>query len=383
MSDQEHILSSKDVAALLTDPSPDARAATAQKIARQFGLASLSPQERQIAEDIFRVMVKDAQVRVREALAESLKENPAIPLDVARALAEDVETVALPVLQFSEVFSDEDLIEIIQGQSVEKQMAIAQRKRVSEGVSGALVDKGNETVVATLVSNQGANISEQSLQKVVETFGDSEAVQGAMVARKEIPSTVIERLVTHLSAHYQMELAQRYDLTDHMAADLFLASRERAVLGIGAESSDEQLSRMVAQMQHTGRLTPSILVRALCMGDLRFFEFAMSHLAQVPLENARLLIHDEGYLGLKGIFRKAKLPETYYPAVRAAVAAMHQTMLDGGERDRERYARRIIERVLTQYGDLGVQFESDDLEYLLTKMSELPLEGKASSMARS
>jgi len=42
---------------------------------------------------------------------------------------------------------------------------------------------------------------------------------------------------------------------------------------------------------------------------------------------------------------------------------------DGGENDLERYSRRIIERVLTQYGNLGV-----DLEYLLKKMGDLPAE---------
>ena len=32
----------------------------------------------------------------------------------------------------------------------------------------------------------------------------------------------------------------------------------------------------------------------------------------------------------------------------------------------------MLERILTQYGDLGVEFDSDDLEYLLTKMGQLP-----------
>ncbi len=32
----------------------------------------------------------------------------------------------------------------------------------------------------------------------------------------------------------------------------------------------------------------------------------------------------------------------------------------------------MIERILTQYGDLGVDFDCDDLEYLLTKMGQLP-----------
>ncbi len=59
-------------------------------------------------------------------------------------------------------------------------------------------------------------------------------------------------------------------------------------------------------------------------------------------------------------------------AARAAVDVARETDYDGGENDRERYSRRMIERILTQYGDLGVEFDSDDLEYLLTKMNELP-----------
>jgi hypothetical protein len=49
-----------------------------------------------------------------------------------------------------------------------------------------------------------------------------------------------------------------------------------------------------------------------------------------------------------------------------------QTELDGLELDPERYSRRIIERVLTQYEKLGVEFSDDDLEYLLAKVSQLP-----------
>lgn len=58
--------------------------------------------------------------------------------------------------------------------------------------------------------------------------------------------------------------------------------------------------------------------------------------------------------------------------MRAAMDVARETEYDGGENDRERYSRRMIERILTQYGDLGIEFDSDDLEYLLTKMGQLP-----------
>ena len=175
----EKTLTKEDVSKLLTDPSGDNRAQTAAKIAADFGQGSLTESERTMAEEIFRIMVKDAEVRVREALAQNLKENPAVPRDVAMSLAKDVDSVALPVLQFSEVLSDEDLIEIVRSQGAAKQVAVAGRSTVSEALSSALVETENEKVVTTLVANTGAEISEKSLHKVVEDFGDTEAVQDA------------------------------------------------------------------------------------------------------------------------------------------------------------------------------------------------------------
>ena len=122
-------LSHADVLRLAQDPSGEARADMAARLAAQFDGEHLGDAERQIAEDIFRSLVKDAEVRVREALSENLKSSPMIPEDVALALANDVDSVALPVLQYCEVLSDQDLIEIIQAGSPEKQSAVAGRIR--------------------------------------------------------------------------------------------------------------------------------------------------------------------------------------------------------------------------------------------------------------
>ncbi len=367
-------LTKEDVSKLLADPSGENRAETAAKIAADFGEGTLTEAERKMAQEIFRIMVNDAEVRVREALAHNLKENPAVPRDVAVTLAKDVDSVALPVLQFSEVLSDEDLIEIVRSQGAAKQVAIASRSKVSEEVSSALVETENEKVVTTLVANIGAEISEKSLHKVVENFGDTEAVQDAMVHRPKLPVTVAERLVTLVSEHLKEELAKRHELSSSLATDLILQSRERATITLSGESDDDDVGRLIRQLRENGRLTPSIVLRALCMGDLNFFETAICELAEVPLVNGRQLIHDSGQLGLKALYEKTGLPEAHFPAVRAAIDVARETDYDGRENDRERYSRRMLERILTQYGDLGVEFDSDDLEYLLAKMNELPAE---------
>ena len=96
------ILSQEDVEQLLSDPSGKTRAQTAAKIAQDFDADRLTPEEREMAREIFR----------------NLKENPAVPHEVAKALAQDVDSVALPILQFSEALTD--VIEIVRSQGASK-----------------------------------------------------------------------------------------------------------------------------------------------------------------------------------------------------------------------------------------------------------------------
>ena len=69
-------LAAADVARLLRDASPAVRAETAAKVANEFTGGSLSESERAVAEDIFRVMMRDVEVRVRESLARAVKVFP-------------------------------------------------------------------------------------------------------------------------------------------------------------------------------------------------------------------------------------------------------------------------------------------------------------------
>lgn len=369
-------LSQADVARLLADPSPEARSATARRIAAEIDVASLSPTERGLAEQILRIMVRDAEVRVREALSLQLRQTPNVPRDVALALARDVESVALPMIEFSEVLTDGDLIEIIRGDSTTKQVAVARRRQVSEPVSAALVETRDEAVVTTLVGNEGAQLSEAALRRIVEDFGDREGVSERVALRPGLPVTVAERLVTKVSETIRRQLLKRPEFSAALADSVMLQARERAVLGLTDGSHETSPEALVDHLRRHNRLTPSIVLRALCMGDVRFFEASLARRAGIPLPNARTLIHDAGSLGLDALMEKAEMPAAYRPAARAAIAAADAMQLDGEAHDRERFSRLLMERVLTQYGDLGVSLESGDLEYLLGKIGEIELPGR-------
>lgn len=103
-------------------------------------------------------------------------------------------------------------------------------------------------------------------------------------------------------------------------------------------------------------------------GDLLFFKTAITVQTGLLIDNVVRLIYDPGTIGLQAICRKAGLPDTCHIAVVAALKIANERELSGDDLNREQFAKRMIERVLTQYDDLGVSLENNDLDYLLAKI---------------
>ena len=162
-------------------------------------------------------------------------------------------------------------------------------------------------------------------------------------------------------------LIARHDLPERLASDLVFQTRERATVGlVSPQSPAGEALELVAHLKGAGRLTPSIMLRALCLGDLTMVEAAFATLGRIPVHNARLMIHDAGPLGFKSLYDHAGMPKALFRAFRIALEVARDTPLDGGEHDRERRQRRMIERILTQFEDIG----ADDLDFLLTRLRE-------------
>jgi len=359
-------LSHADVVRLLAEPSAPVRADVATKLASDLGDADLSETELKAAQDILRILAKDVAVAVRCALSHNLRRAVHLPHDVALRLANDVEDVALPILENSPVLTEEDLVAVIREGSPRKQVTIARRPDLPEPVADALITGGLEPAVVALMENTGARIGAASLGKALDRFAGSEAVKQGMAHRAALPMTVTERLVVMVSDQLREYLVAHHDLPAAQAEEIVLQTRDRVTLNLSEGSTEEELLVLTAQMHRQGRLTSVLVWRALSLGDMAFFVAAMATLAGVPIANARMLIDDAGPAGLLSLYAKSGLPERMLSAVRAAVDVLHEVKFDGGERDHERYRSRVITRILTQFEE----FPAEDLDFMLEKLGD-------------
>lgn len=366
MSSEVPALSPADVNALLTHPNAETRAEIVGRVASSFVHRAFSERESQIALEILRTMAGDAEILVRETLALQVRASVDIPRDLAATIARDVDRVASPFLQATPVLTDEDLIAIINDSSPAKQAAIANRPLIGEELSDAIIATRNVEAVSALAANEGARLTERQLSTMIDHYGRIEAVSAPLARRATLPVGIAERLVTLVSERLKEHILTHHALSADVATDLMLSARERATLALGA-GKGRDLPGLVTQLYLNGRLTPSLLVRAACMGDMRFVEEAFARLARISVDKAYLLIHDVGDLGLRAIFLRTGLPEGLLPVFRSAVSVTRNMQIDGEPYDAERFTRSVIERTLTDLAGQG----GADIEYLLAHITKL------------
>jgi uncharacterized protein (DUF2336 family) len=371
-------LTESDIRTLIKGATADERAVAANRLCRHIDRADLTDEERDEAQQILRIMAADAADLVRRALAVTLKASPLIPRDVANKLARDIESIALPVLNFSPAFTDDDLAEIVRLGGPVRQVAIAKRPTLSQKVTGAIVDYGVEEAVESACANENADFAAKSLEKAVERFERSERVLATIAFRQVLPLSVTERLVNLVSEQVREHLISHHAVSPETALAIALGTRERATLDLVDQAGRAtDMRAFVAYLHKMSRLTPSLMLRALAHGHMTFFEWAVAELAGVPHHRTWLMIHDAGELGLKAIYERAGLPARLLPAFRAGVDAFHSVEFDGADHDRPRFQRRMLERFLTQ----PLPTSRDDVDYLLDKMDRLAAEEGASVRA--
>lgn len=360
-------LTEMDIRRLVRASDEEERAEAAHKLCRSMERIPLDETGRIAAQKIIRLLAQDAAELVRRAMAVTLKASDLIPHDVARRLAADVDSIALPVIGASPAFTDEDLIEIVRAGSTLRQAAVAGRARVSRDVAGVMAAEANEQAVRILVANDNADLSEQALSVVVDRFARSDEVITAMAYRQALSLHVTERLIELASDVIRDHLVQAHAIAPETAIRLATFARERATVDlIDQASSAPDLTAFVAQLNARKALTPSLMLRALARGQMTMFEHGLAELAHTPHSRAWLMVHDAGPLGLKAIYDRAGLPPRLFQAFRSGVDTWKVLSAEGVDTSGELFRQQMLERFLTQRPNVM----RDDLAYLMERLDQ-------------
>jgi uncharacterized protein (DUF2336 family) len=203
---------------LAEDVDPDVRAELAQKVGRLLPDLLNSERERvcDLTLETLRRIASDQLVRVRAILASEIKSMDCVPKDVMLALARDIEeTVSVPVLEYSPLLSDTDLLEIISSARAQSALAaVARRRGVSEKLSEVIVASLDVQAVADLLANPNARIRENTMERIIDHAQKIDAWHGPLTKRSDLSMRALRRIAGFVGVALLRELTERHELDE-------------------------------------------------------------------------------------------------------------------------------------------------------------------------
>jgi uncharacterized protein (DUF2336 family) len=342
---------------LLTDDSDDSvRGSLAEKIAHlSAGLTvNESDKLRRMTYEALDKLARDQAVHVRQVISETLKDIADAPQPIIQQLARDAESVVCgPVLQYSPVLNEEDLLEIIEGSSGRSALSFVSRRRdVGEKLADAIAASSDKDAISHLLGNKSAQIREETLDQLIDRAPDYPEWHQPLVERPKLPPTAAGKLARFVAENLISVLERRKDLKkeqleavrevvqrrissgefekrDEVAKDAQTIKGEKntkdtvkapdkaepkssgkeGVVGVEDDEEEEEPAFEKALALHAKKkLNDKEVAKALAANDVKFARAALAVLAGISPDAVTKVLNTHSAKGVVSLAWKAGLP---------------------------------------------------------------------------
>jgi uncharacterized protein (DUF2336 family) len=235
---------------LVDDVDPEVRAELARKIGRLLPDLLASERDRvcELTLETLQRLATDQLPRVRSILSEEIKRLDCVPKNIIDAFARDAEeAVSAPILEYSPLLSDSDLLEIIATARAQSALsAVARRRGLSETVSDAIVASLDIPSVAALLANPDARVREGTMEKIIDHAQSISEWHGPLVMRTDLSVRALRRIAGFVATSLLEELAARHGIDDETHGYLKRSLRHR--LEREEEASPRQEDKLRAEV---------------------------------------------------------------------------------------------------------------------------------------
>jgi uncharacterized protein (DUF2336 family) len=255
--------------------------------------SSLSGRELDLAFEILRLLIGKVEVNIRRHIADYLAERSDAPRDLIRRLARDEIAVAYPILSHSVVLESEDLVAIVDEGTLRHRQAIAVRPHISQAVTDRLIALDEIEVLTTLICNESADISERSMEHLVERSLEIESFREPLAHRKEMTGAMARRMYIWAGDSLREFIIDSFDVDP----DSFEGG---TAVAVDADAEDGFSANAIA------------FLAFLDAGDVDGFEKAFADALKLPRHAMAAILHDPGLEALAIASKAAGVGKTAF-----------------------------------------------------------------------
>lgn len=305
---------------LLAGKDDVARCGIARRAGERLAIGELDPADRQAAEALARALAADAVERVRYELSLAIRHAKYLPRDIALQIAHDVDSVACPFLEVTEVFSESDWRQLVLTISRTALVSVARRAKLSEALALSVAEIGDATVAEALAGNRGAPMTGLVSATLVDRFATVQAVLGRLAGRDDLAAEVVVMLTAKISGAAREKLLKRYNMPDH--TEVISAEAEAgALLALVRDTPEDGLVALVRSLSKEGKLSDLLLLRAVREGYATFVATAIAERVKSEPEDVENTLLHSGVRNVVDLLKRAHIPEALHDNFWAAISA--------------------------------------------------------------
>jgi uncharacterized protein (DUF2336 family) len=215
------------------------------------------------------------------------------PRGLLRNLARDESIeVARPVLEGSRALTEDDLLAVARTRGQDHLRAISQRATVTSAVSEAIVERGDDRTVGVLLRNEGAALSRETHEIVVDRAVENPELHEAVVRRASLPVDLLNEMYFVVEARLRDQILARNTEVDPAELDAALAAgRKQVAARDGAVPADlAEAEAHIKSLHARNGITPTLLAGFLRNRETTRFLVALCELADIDFHTARRIL---------------------------------------------------------------------------------------------
>jgi uncharacterized protein (DUF2336 family) len=167
-------------------------------------------------------LASEIEVAARTQLAKRLVRADNAPIKIINKLAfDDSIDVAGPILRHSERLDVRTLVENVRTKSQSHLLAISKRKSIAVPVTDELVTRGDQEVVSSVATNDGARFSDFGFFHMIKRSERDSILAEQLGLRKDIPRHLFQQLIAKASEDVKKKLArERPDIASQILSSV-------------------------------------------------------------------------------------------------------------------------------------------------------------------
>lgn len=359
----------------IENASPQHRIAAGKTIVSLLQSSNLPEEGRTVLSHLLLKLTVDPVRTVRKEMVEAIKNLRGLSEDLVFSIISDDDELALPFLAVTRSLNKRMMIAIAKVGDAARKTVIAARGDCPAEAANILIANCSGEIVVELLANPELSLSVAQYEKIIERHGSDRSVSSQLARRPDLPAHLKVMMARAVSEEMRAKL-ETTDMASTLRSQRMIdVAEEEAILQISATTKPVERARLVSYLCDLQQLTPSILLRAACSGEMAFVESALSLLSGLPILRVRNLMYGQGAMSLRAVHSRANLPRVLFDPLRIAADVEKQRQKSDQALSADHFGKQVIEAIVTKYESFTPSRRSELLQivqsYGSTKTREL------------